>query len=302
MIKRWWIYQRERFPLLTYGTLIAAFSFAAVSFSSLLRDRAILPEATSFAVAFITTFFFFLQLRIADEFKDHEEDARYRPYRPVPRGLVQLRELKAVAIASALFQLLLAFWLHLLLVPLLIMVWIYLSLMTKEFFVRKWLKRHPLTYMGSHMLILPLMSLYATACDWLPAAASRPPEALIWFLGLSFFNGMVFEIGRKIRAPEDEERGVETYTFLWGVRNAALGWLCALALAGITASMAAVRVGILASFAGLLAALLSASAVAVLLFLLKPVRKHSALFQPLSALWTLLLYVALGTFPRFFHV
>ena len=34
-----------------------------------------------------------LQLRLADEFKDFEEDSRYRPYRPVPRGLVSLRDL-----------------------------------------------------------------------------------------------------------------------------------------------------------------------------------------------------------------
>jgi len=27
---RWWIYQKERFPLVAYGPLVAAFSFAAV--------------------------------------------------------------------------------------------------------------------------------------------------------------------------------------------------------------------------------------------------------------------------------
>ena len=51
------------------------------------------PEWRGLVVAFVTCFLFFLQLRIADEFKDFEEDTRYRPYRPVPRGLVTLREL-----------------------------------------------------------------------------------------------------------------------------------------------------------------------------------------------------------------
>jgi 4-hydroxybenzoate polyprenyltransferase len=36
------------------------------------------------------------------------------------------------------------------------------------------------------------------------------------FFWVSFFNGTVLEIGRKIRAPQDEEAGVETYSFLWG--------------------------------------------------------------------------------------
>ena len=39
-----------------------------------------------------------------------EEDARYRPYRPVPRGLVTLRELGVVFAAAAVIQLALAIW------------------------------------------------------------------------------------------------------------------------------------------------------------------------------------------------
>ena len=36
-MNRWLVYQKERFPLLAHGPLIAAFSACAVSFSSLLR-------------------------------------------------------------------------------------------------------------------------------------------------------------------------------------------------------------------------------------------------------------------------
>ena len=38
MTNRWWVYQRERFPIFAHGLLIAAFSFSAVSFSMLLRE------------------------------------------------------------------------------------------------------------------------------------------------------------------------------------------------------------------------------------------------------------------------
>ena len=119
---RWRIYQRERFPLLTQGPVIAAFSFSAVSFSALLRHRAGPPPAGAVMVAFVTSFVFFLQLRIADEFKDADDDARYRPYRPVPRGLVRLPELAAVAIVGTFLQLLLALWLDRRLVGLLVVV------------------------------------------------------------------------------------------------------------------------------------------------------------------------------------
>ena len=102
MANRWWTYQRERFPILAHGILIASFSFSAVCFSSLLRGQTELPRLSSIFVAFVTAFLFFLQLRIADEFKDFEEDARYRPYRAVPRGLVTLRELGGLGAMCAI--------------------------------------------------------------------------------------------------------------------------------------------------------------------------------------------------------
>src|SRR6266480_1250826 len=100
---RWWVYQRERFPVVAHGVLIAAFSSSAVSYSALLRGQR--PRMASIAVAFVTCFLFFLQLRIADEFKDFEEDSRWRPYRPVPRGLIRLEELGVVFGMAAAIQL-----------------------------------------------------------------------------------------------------------------------------------------------------------------------------------------------------
>ena len=111
-LNRWWCYQRERFPVFAHTPLVAAFSFSAISYSSLLRGEQRWPDPKAALVAFVTALLFFLQLRIADEFKDFEEDARYRPYRPVPRGLVKLRELGFIGLLSALTQLLLALWLQ----------------------------------------------------------------------------------------------------------------------------------------------------------------------------------------------
>ena len=93
--------------------------------------------------------------------------ARYRPYRPVPRGLVTLGELGWIGVGGAAIQLALALWLHPPLVALLVLAWAYLALMSREFFVAEWLRRRPAIYMASHMVIIPLIDLYATACDWL---------------------------------------------------------------------------------------------------------------------------------------
>gem|GEM_PF-2112422 len=50
---RWWIYQKERFPLLANGLLVAAFSSCALLYSSYLSEGP-LPGSPMFLVAFIT--------------------------------------------------------------------------------------------------------------------------------------------------------------------------------------------------------------------------------------------------------
>src|SRR5260370_13006558 len=93
---RWWIYQRERFPFAAHAPLIAAFSFSAISYSSLLRGRAIIPSLAAAAVAFLSATLSFLQLRLADEFKDFEEDSPYRPYPPIPPRPLNLQRRRCV--------------------------------------------------------------------------------------------------------------------------------------------------------------------------------------------------------------
>ena len=296
MANRWWVYQRERFPILAHGPLIAVMSFAAVGVSGLLRGGTGLPAVGSLLVAFVTTLLFFLQLRVADEFKDRETDARYRPYRAVPRGLVSLRELGAVAAVGALLQLALALWLRPSLVLLLAAIWIYLGLMWKEFFARSYLSAHPIAYLWSHMLILPLITLYATACEWHTAGVPMP-SGLVWLLVASFFNGLVIEIGRKIRAPEAEERGVETYSALWGRRTATLAWWAAMLLAAVTSLPVARAIGVSAVLAAAFGSVLMLAGMARWRFLAQPTSRRAGLFEPVSGLWTLVAYLGLGVGP-----
>ncbi len=295
MPNRWWTYQQERFPVFAHGPLILAFSLSAMSYSALLRGEASL-RPTAALVAFVTAFLFFLQLRIADEFKDAEDDARWRPYRPVPRGLVTLRELGWVGIGAALVQLAGSLWLGSRLALLLLVAWTWLALMSKEFFVHEWLKAHPLFYMLSHMVIMPVFDMYATACDWL-MAGNGPPRGLVWFLAASYLNGIVIEIGRKIRAPEDEEEGVETYTFLWGRSRALLSWLGAMLLTALCAWRGSVLIGFSSIVVPLLAALLLGAAALAANFAGSPLPGRGKRFEAMSGAWTLVMYLSLGGAP-----
>ncbi len=213
---RLWAYQAERFPVFKHGALIAAFGASAVCLSALLRGAA--PTLLAIVVAVLVLFGFFFQLRVADEHKDNEDDTKYRPERPVPRGLVTLKELRGAAVVVALVQIGLTVLLDWTLIVLLLAVWGWLAVMTKEFFAPKWLKARPLVYMVSHMAIMPLIDLYATACDWWPAGYALHEGfglTLGAFLLLSLVNGTVIELARKSWAPEQEREGVGTYSKLW---------------------------------------------------------------------------------------
>jgi hypothetical protein len=297
MMTRWVVYQHERFPLAGHAPLVAAFSASAVCFSSLVRGHFAMPSPAALAVAFVTSLLFFLQLRIADEFKDFEDDSRFRPYRAVPRGLVTLRELAWIGIAAAAVQLGLALWLDGSIAWLLGLAWVYLALMTREFFVGRWLKAHPVIYMASHMLILPLVDLYATACDWWVAGLRQPPSGLFWFLIVSYLNGIVIEIGRKTRVASDEEHGVETYSALWGTHGAVRAWLGAVLLTALAASQAAARIGTQGPTLVLLAVLAVACVIVARRFIRTAAPGSGKWIEVMSGVWTILMYVGLGAAP-----
>jgi 4-hydroxybenzoate polyprenyltransferase len=299
-MQRWWTYQAERFPLFAHGPLVLAFSTSAVCFSWMLHGTGDGPGIAGFIVAFVSCLTFFLQLRIADEFKDFEEDLRYRPYRPVQRGLVTLRELAVLFAIGGALQLAMALWYETrLLLPLLV-TWIYLAAMSKEFFVRAWLEGKHLFYMVSHMVIMPLIDFYATSSEW-ARSLGRPPEGLEWFLLASFFNGMVIEIGRKIRREQDEEDGVATYSAVWGRTRAVMSFWLVMVLTGICAGLAAMRI----DFGWVLVPALCFTLLLTIVLGVRFLRASEAsrgsgkLFEHLSGAWTLVLYLGLGLVPYF---
>jgi 4-hydroxybenzoate polyprenyltransferase len=301
MANRWWIYQRERFPVLVHSPVILAFSLSAVSFSALLRGALSLPGWKPCVVAFATSLLTFLQLRLADEFKDFEEDSRFRPYRPVPRGLIHLRELGWLWVGCMAIQLALALWLTPHLIFLLCATWFYLGLMSKEFFVKRWLKARPVLYMVSHMAIMPLVDLYATACDWEPLGDARPPRGLLWFLVVSLFNGMVVEVGRKIRSSKDEETGVETYSFLWGRGKAVAVWVALMTVTGAFAFVAARHIAFQAQAAIGLGACIVIAAALGKVFIRQQKTGGGKALETMAGAWSLVLYLSLGIIPLALH-
>jgi len=293
---RWWTYQKERFPLAVNGPLVAVFSLGALYHSALLRDGRSLSGWRAGLVAFVVALGFFLLLRIADEFKDAEKDAEYRPYRPVPRGLVSLRELGILGAGTAVVQLGLTLWLDPQVTLVLLGAWVYFGLMSVEFFAGDWLEQRLGLYTASHMVILPLIALVAMACDW-AGSGTGPPVATGWFLAASYVNGLVLEFGRKIRAPEDEEEGVETYSKRWGRPRAVVAWGLAIAAAGVLSIVAAGQVDAGRWATGVLALVAVGAGLFAARFLQNPTPDRAEPIELCSGVWLLASYGGMGLLP-----
>ena len=293
--RRYWIYQRERFPLAGYLPMVAAFTYSAISYSKICRgsDRHI--GLHEFGIGLVTSFVLFLLLRLFDEFKDAEEDARYRPYRAVPRGVVSFRELRNAIVISIALAVCLNPWRLPQMLPLLVVALLYIILMWREFFVPEWLRRHPVAYMLTHMMILPVSDFYTSGLDW-RLACSALPKGMMLFLAMTYVNGMVIEIGRKIRPADEEETGVTTYSALWGARRATWLWLALLSLALLLGAACCHQGGYLSAALPFLGIAYLGCALPAWRFL-RGKRCHRKL-EIAAGSWTIAIYLLVGLFPR----
>lgn len=228
-LKKWYTYQKERFPILIFSIYIFGIVFGTFCFCHflgknnydvLIKTGVFFREPDTYKInyltmvpMFIVAFLQFLMVRIADEFKDYEEDCKYRPYRPVPRGLITLGELKILWIICAVIQLVITLIYNKDALILLLFVWVYFAIMSKDFFLKKFLDKHLLITVTLDEILLPILVLYLASYIHI--------DSNIWTLLLmSYIISWIVEIARKIRCKQDEEKGVKTYTAVFGINGA----------------------------------------------------------------------------------
>ena len=241
-IKNFKIYLNERFLLGKNSFFVLIFTLSGYIYTSLLYNSKIMYLFTNVVkirifqykiiALFIIIFMFFFQLRITDEFKDYEEDLKYRAYRPVQRGIICLKTLEKIGIATVIIQIMLAHVIDPEIIYFIIFVWIYMFLVAKEFFIKKWLTKRILIYALSHVVIMVFITLVIVEATQyivpknifdvfiLQRYRHNIDFALIPLFTLNYLNGIVLEIGRKMRRADEEEHGVQTYNKLWGRKKA----------------------------------------------------------------------------------
>lgn len=214
----------ERFPPAPQLALMAVLFVAATLMSGILLAPAVggpLGDVdwTKAAAGFVGSLLFIVRLRLYDDVKDADADRVENPTRPIPRGLVSVRELDVAAaivlvVEGALIASVgsLTFW-----------CWAIAAawsvLMRIEFFAPDWLDRHMATFAISHMVVMGLIygALLAIGIDArggdagvLDLLADR--QVIVAMLAATSI-GIGFEWGRKFERYH-EAHGERAWT-LW---------------------------------------------------------------------------------------
>jgi len=277
-------YLKARFPLLSHGVMVT--SYVAANWA-VARAATFADDPVSFAPRFIAVnvalVLFFFHLRVFDEHKDAEVDAVFHPERPVPSGVVSLHELRVAGGVAIALEFALACACGPDVVRALAVAFVYSVLMLREFFVAGWLRRHFVTYAVSHMLVMPLLALTVYSC-----AAAREscaaPETFALFVGAGFFAAFGWEVSRKLRTPDDEVEGDETYSSRLGVWGAAAAYVLVQGLGAACLYVVGERLALAPWFGGLVVSVFVGNVGAAIRFVVLTSRASAKLVNGFASL------------------
>ncbi len=217
MLQRLNIYFKERYPMIP-RLFLGALIFSEIYFIILLNcgvrkfDIGIQEGICAF-----TVFSFLCWLRIADDLKDYDLDCRLFPERPLPSGRVKKKDVSIfVSILIAITIILNFIFMNNFFFCLLL--YSYGTLMAVWFFQKYKIQKSLPMALVTHNPVQMVMNIYiisfAVIKYHIPAISLHNIMAAFTL----YFPALIWEVSRKIRAPQDETEYV-TYSKLFGYKK-----------------------------------------------------------------------------------
>lgn len=213
MVKRFYLYQKKRFPVIVLG----------VSFlPAILSSGAIMVTQTDLKfviAALLVSLAYLLHVRIIDEFRDYEHDLTHHKDRPLQSGVITLMELGVVDKIATATVVIVALYGGMWAQFIALAMFLYSYLAGKEFFLGSKLKNHFYIYNAVNLVQMLLLQvfIYSIANN----SFSFNPLVPVHFLFIAS-GTVIFEFLRKVKGPEQDGTGQDTYTWFLGINNAIL--------------------------------------------------------------------------------
>ena len=217
MFRRLSIYFKEMYPILP-RFLLGLIIFGEIHFIILLNAGIhAFQLGIQELIGGFTVFSFLLWLRIADDFKDYELDCRLFAHRPLPSGRVRKKDL-AVFVSALITVTVLLNLFFMNNFGFFLFLYIYGTLMSLWFFSKKKIQKSLPLALVTHNPVQMIMNVYIISFTCFKYGL--PLFTWVNFLAAwtLYFPALIWEISRKIRAPEDETEYV-TYSSLFGYRK-----------------------------------------------------------------------------------
>ncbi|MGP6146748.1 UbiA family prenyltransferase [Jeotgalibaca sp. A122] len=234
MFKRLQIYANEMYPViprLFISTLMVAVQYLAV------LTFAEAPPIYQFhwedlGIVY-TVFAFLFLLRIADEFKDLENDRINYPERPLPSGRVYKRDLWFLGTLLFVTMVGINLVLPQPLGPFLLVIF-YGFLMTVWFFQRDKIEPSLVLALVTHNPVQLILSFYVIHFVTYHYGLALWTWENVCVAIVLYIPALLWEISRKIKAPMDENQYV-TYSQVWGFKGSLLA-IVGIAAVGVLAA------------------------------------------------------------------
>lgn len=233
-LKRLNIYFKEMYPIIP-RLILGYLVFCEIYFIVLLNHGATIDTglnihfaadaAASFSfgiqevICGFTVFSFLCWLRIADDFKDYELDCRLFAHRPLPSGRVTKKDLRIFISILIAFTLII----NLIFMPnfiFCVLLYTYGSLMAVWFFQKYKIQKSLPKALVTHNPVQIILNVYILSFAIIKFKPFIPAIDLYNVMAVFtlYFPAFIWEISRKLRAPQDETEYV-TYSKLFGVNK-----------------------------------------------------------------------------------
>lgn len=135
------------------------------------------------------------------------------PERRLQKGLVSLKDLRKLGLltVAAFIILLSTFTLNLQILFTFFLLVSWITLMTFEFFSKNWLQDRLFLYSVSHLLVSPFLILFCASL-----VGTLENRDLIYMVGVSFFSAFSYEVARKVKGLDEENKFEKNYMNSYG--------------------------------------------------------------------------------------
>ena len=217
----WWQFTKERFEPASHLSMIVVFIMAHVLVAR--ASAPLIASAMNNIILLIGVIAFYFKLRLYDEVKDYELDVVINKTRPLPRGLLNHKDMYRGMAICIVIEIICFSLMGKESATSIIIAIFYSLLMYKEFFIAEKIRPYLTTYALVHTIVTTLLSFaifsFLTKLTILEVIMT---PAYLSFALASWLLFNIFEFGRKTFASSEERQSVDTYSSLFGRTGAAI--------------------------------------------------------------------------------